>query len=270
MTPETNIRPKGDTMTAEPAASPQGRNMVTIASGKGGVGKTWLSITLANALARMGRKALLFDGDFGLANVDIQLGLAPGRDLGTVIGQGMPIASAITRYQTGGFDIIAGKSGSGALAALGRPQVAALRDDLVALSAGYDFVLVDVGAGVDSVQTTLSNHAGITLVVTTDEPTSLTDAYAFIKVAAMRRHRPNLAIVVNMAASRTEGLHTYETLRRACDGFLKLSPPLAAVIRRDPKVRDAIRHQTALFSRHPTSEAARSVEGLARFVTERR
>ena len=264
MTPETKAADAAG-HAALPGHAP-GANLVTIASGKGGVGKTWLSISTAHALARMGRKVLLFDGDFGLANVDIQLGLAPSRDLGSVIGRGAPIATAITPYPAGGFDVIAGKSGSGTLAALARQQVADLRDGLVGLGAAYDRVLVDIGAGVDAAQTTLSSHAGMTLVVTNDEPTSLTDAYAFIKVAAMRQQHPNLAIVVNMAPSRAEGRRTYETLRRACEGFLRLSPPLAGIVRRDPKVRDAIRHQMAIFARHPEADAARDVEALAAYV----
>ena len=267
MTPETNAGPAPGPAPL-PGAEP-GANLVTIASGKGGVGKTWLSISTAHALARMGQKVLLFDGDFGLANVDIQLGLAPSRDLGSVIGRGAPIDTAIVPYPAGGFDVIAGKSGSGTLAALARQQVAGLRDGLIGLGASYDRVLVDIGAGVDAAQTTLSSHGGMTLVVTNDEPTSLTDAYAFIKVAAMRREQPNLAIVVNMAPTRSEGRRTYQTLRRACEGFLRLSPPLAGIVRRDPRVRESIRHQVGIFTRHPGTEAARDVEELAAFVAGR-
>jgi flagellar biosynthesis protein FlhG len=247
-------------------ARPAGTNLVTIASGKGGVGKTWLSTTTAHALARSGQKVLLFDGDFGLANVDIQLGLAPVRDIASVIAQGAPIRRAITHFASGGFDIVAGKSGSGMLAALGRPQVAALRNHLLDLSSDYDRILIDIGAGVDAAQTTFTTHGGITLVVTNDEPTALTDAYAFIKIAAMRHNNPRLAVVINMASSKAEGMRTYETLARACETFLKLKPPLAAIVRRDPKVRDSIRHQQPILLRHPTTGAARDAEGLAKFL----
>jgi flagellar biosynthesis protein FlhG len=253
---------------ARPAALARGvgNNLITIASGKGGVGKTWLSTTTAHALARLGNKVLLFDGDFGLANVDIQLGLAPVRDIASVIAQGAPIRRAITHFASGGFDIVAGKSGSGMLAALGRPQVAALRNHLLDLSSDYDRILIDIGAGVDAAQTAFTTHGGITLVVTNDEPTALTDAYAFIKIAAMRHNNPRLAVVINMASSKAEGMRTYETLRRACESFLKLSPQLAAIVRRDPKVRDSIRHQQPILLRHPTTGAARDAEGLAKFL----
>ena len=266
--PVSQTVPTSSAVASDPRglASTVGTNLVTIASGKGGVGKTWLSTTTAHALARLGQKVLLFDGDFGLANVDIQLGLAPVRDIASVIAQGAPIRRAITHYASGGFDIVAGKSGSGMLAALGRPQVAALRNHLLDLSNDYDRILIDIGAGVDAAQTTFTTHGGITLVITNDEPTALTDAYAFIKIAAMRHNNPRLAVVINMASSKAEGVRTYETLARACDTFLKLKPPLAAIVRRDPKVRDSIRHQQPILLRHPTTGAARDAEGLAKFL----
>ena len=90
--------------------------MTAIASGKGGVGKTWLAITLAHALAKGGQRTLLFDGDIGLANVDIQLSLMPKHDLGGVLAGRMPLNQATIRYQEGGFDIIPGRSGTGNLA----------------------------------------------------------------------------------------------------------------------------------------------------------
>src|SRR5271163_4187882 len=96
-------------------AKPSG-NIIAIGSGKGGVGKTWLAITLAHLAARSGRNVLLFDGDIGLANVDVQLGLTPQKDLNSVIHGRHTLAEAVTRYEDGGFDIIAGRSGSASLA----------------------------------------------------------------------------------------------------------------------------------------------------------
>ncbi|MFQ5533701.1 MAG: MinD/ParA family protein [Sphingomonadales bacterium] len=243
-----------------------GQNLITIASGKGGVGKTWIAVTLCHAFALAGRKALLFDGDLGLANVDIQLGLMPERDLGHVIAGGLDLHSAITQFTDPSgrkFDIIAGKSGSGSLATLGRPQLRSLKNELLMLAGGYDHVVLDLGAGLDGVVTTLAANVGKTLVVVTDEPTSLTDAYAFIKVHSMRYPGSDIRILVNMAASPKGGEKTYETLRRACEGFLKLSPPLAGIIRRDEKVRDALRHQTPILTRHPQCKAGGDIERIA-------
>jgi flagellar biosynthesis protein FlhG len=239
-------------------------NMFAIASGKGGVGKTWFSITLCQALSRAGKRVLLFDGDLGLANVDIQLGLTPDKDLGDVIDGKMPLARAITTTVEGGFDILAGRSGSGSLATLSAQKVGDLRNDLMALAATYDFVAVDLGAGVDRSVRQMAGPAATTFVVLTDEPTSITDAYAFIKLARAANPNVNLKVIVNMATSATDGRRTYDTVRKACEGFLQFTPPLAGIIRRDQKVRDAIRAQMPLLTRSPNAAAAEDVEAIAR------
>ena len=239
-------------------------NVVAVASGKGGVGKTWLSITLTHSLARLGRRAVLFDGDLGLANVDIQLGLTPANDLGAVIEGGLPLSAAAERFPEGGFDIVAGRSGSGSLANLTPARLTELRRDLLEFSREYDAMVIDLGAGVDRTVRHLAGIAGTTLVVTTDEPTSLTDAYAFLKVSFQANPKADLRVVVNMASSIREGERTYGTILKACQNFLKVSPPLAGIIRRDQKVRDAIRAQTPILVRSPSADAASDVEALAR------
>ena len=247
-----------------PASALGGRNIVTVASGKGGVGKTWFAITLAHALARLGRRVILFDGDLGLANVDIQLGLMPQRDLGGVLAGRASLAQAALPFAAGGFDIAAGKSGSGALATVDPTRLAALRDNLLALAKRYDHVVLDLGAGLDNAVRTLADNAGPKLVLVTAEPTSLTDAYAFIKVTRNRLPDSDLRVVVNLAASRPEGEKTYAKLVKACRGFLNFAPPLAGTVRLDTRVPDAIRRQMPLLSRHPSSPAAADVEALAR------
>jgi flagellar biosynthesis protein FlhG len=238
-------------------------NVIAIGSGKGGVGKTWLSVTLCHALARGGARVLLFDGDLGLANVDIQLGLAPKHDLGSVIAGRRTLGGAIFRYEEGGFDMIAGQSGGGGLAVLPPARLAALRDELMNFAKSYDWLVIDIGAGIDRTVRAMLNRAGVGLVVTTDEPTALTDAYALIKIMKSERPDADLRTVVNMAASTRDGERTYATLRRACENFLRYSPPLAAVVRNDGHVRDAIRQQMPLFVRHPNSDAAADVAALA-------
>lgn len=244
-----------------PAAAVRQSNVVAIASGKGGVGKTWLSVTLAHSFARQGQRVLLFDGDIGLANVDIQLGLMPDRDLGSVIAGRFSLADAVMPSEAG-FDIIAGKSGSASLATLDQAALTDLRDELMQLAKSYDRVIIDLGAGVDAVVRTFSTAAGITLVVTNDEPTALTDAYAYIKLTRMADRNADVRVVINIAATTREGERTYAKLNKASENFLKYSPPLAGVIRRDDKVRDAIRNQMPLLSRHPGCEAAEDVEAL--------
>lgn len=244
----------------------RGNNLIAVASGKGGVGKTWFSITLSHALAREGKKVLLFDGDLGLANVDVQLGLMPKRDLNDVIRGRLGLDKIIQPFEDGGFDIVAGRSGQASLSALPSQRLALLRDQLLEVADDYDVVVVDLGAGVDRTVRMLSATATRTLLVVTDEPTSLTDAYAFIKLGNAAGMSRNVSIVVNMAPSTIEGEKTYKTLLRACENFLRLRPPMAGMIRLDPRVKETIRHQTPLLIRSPNSDAAEDVEKIARVV----
>jgi flagellar biosynthesis protein FlhG len=251
-----------------PARRIAGRNVITVASGKGGVGKTWLSITMAHALARAGRRVLLFDGDLGLANVDIQLGLTPEHDLDGVLAERVGIDEAVTHYEEGGFDVLAGRSGSGTLAALPPAHLTGLRDQVLELAEGYDTAIMDLSAGIEQPVRVLSAAAAVRLVVTTDEPTALTDAYAFIKLNVQRAPADSMRVVVNMAQSDREGRHTYATLAKACQHFLGVTPALAGIVRRDNHVRDAIRSQTPLLTRHPNSPAAIDVVAIARGLAE--
>ncbi len=246
-----------------PAAVPKARNLIAVASGKGGVGKTWFAITLAHALARRDQRALLFDGDLGLANVDIQLGLMPKHDLGGVLGGRLTLSQAVLTHESGGFDIIAGRSGSGRLANVTANRLQMLTDELVTFAHGYDRVILDLGAGVERTVRQLTRAAALCIVVVTDEPTSLTDGYAFVKLTHVEQPNADIRIVVNMANSTREGERTHNTLRKACEGFLKISPPLLGVIRRDAKVRDAIRSQASILTRFPGCEAAADVEAIA-------
>lgn len=258
-------------MTGPESLAPEQR-LITVASGKGGVGKTWFSTTLSHALSRMNQRVLLFDGDLGMANVDIQLGLMPRFDISDVITGALPLRDAVTAYGGGaghgGFDVLAGKSGSGALGALARERLLSLRRDLIAAAGYYDRVVLDMAAGVDPSVLVLSQHRGIILVVMSPDPTSLTDAYAFIKMLTMRLPEADVRIVVNSAASKREGERIFEAMKRACEGFLKISPPLAGIVKADSKVRDAIRFQTPILSRHPQSEGAASVMQVAEQLTE--
>jgi flagellar biosynthesis protein FlhG len=246
-----------------PQAVPTTSNLFAIASGKGGVGKTWFSCTLAHALAQAGKRVLLFDGDLGLANIDVQLGVMPRRDLGTVLSGRTTLAEAKTHYPEGGFDIIAGRSGTGSLAHVAPSRLAVLRHDLNLLAASYDCVLMDMGAGIERMIRSFTSQARACFVLTTDEPTAITDAYAFIKVTAMERPDADIRVVVNMATSLKEGERTYNVLLRACREFLKLEPSLGGVIRRDSYVRESIRKQASLLTRFPNSDAAADIEAIA-------
>ncbi|MET1025994.1 MAG: MinD/ParA family protein [Dongiaceae bacterium] len=239
-------------------------NAIAVASGKGGVGKTWLSITLSHALANLGRKVVLLDGDLGLANIDIQLGITPHIDLGQALEQQWPLERAVMPYPDGGFDIVAGRSGSQSLANMPAHRLFTLSTGIAQLGRQYDHVVIDLGAGIDRPVRFLATQAGRSVIVTTDEPTALTDAYAFIKLLRQHGATSKIGVVVNMAANREDGMRTYETLAKACESFLHSRPELLAVIQRDSKVKDSIRAQMPLLIRHPGSHAGGDVETLAR------
>ncbi len=236
---------------------------LAIASGKGGVGKTWLAISLSQALARRGQRVLLFDGDLGLANVDVQLGLGPGLDVASVLCGRCALGQAVRRVEPAGFDVLPGRSGSGQLGQIEPARLGRLLADLAGLARRYDLTVLDLPAGIDPAVRRLLRAADLRLVVTTDEPTALTDAYALIKVSQREGAAGALQLVVNLADSAAIGRATYQGLLAVCERFLGLRPPLAGVLRRDPGVPDAIRHQTPFLVRHPTSPAARDVEALA-------
>lgn len=256
----------GATAATGGPASRRGANVIAVASGKGGVGKTWFSITLSHALAKEGKRVLLFDGDLGLANIDVQLGLMPKRDLNDVIRGRLGLDKVIQPYKDGGFDIIAGRSGQASLSALPSQRLTMLRDQILEVADQYDVVILDLGAGVDRTVRMLSASAVRTLLVTTDEPTSLTDAYAFIKLGSAAGLSKNVGVIINQATSTAEGEKTYKTLLKACENFLRLTPPMIGMVRHDTRVKESIRHQTPILIRSPNTEAAEDVQKIAKIV----
>lgn len=254
-------------MTESSSTAKLGR-VLAVASGKGGVGKTWFSTTLAHSFAKLGYKVLVFDADLGLANVDIQLGLMPERDVGSVVTGQMTMAQAVIKYDKGSFDVIAGRSGSGSLAALSPERLNELRHELMVLAKNYDFTIIDLGAGVEKSIRAMAADVNTTLVVTTEEPTALIDAYTYIKVTLGEHPRSDLRVVVNMASNKQEGERAFSTITRGCRTYLKFSPPLAGIIRRDRYVSESIRNQTGILTRHPNADAASDVTAIAKLLIE--
>jgi flagellar biosynthesis protein FlhG len=239
--------------------------IIAIASGKGGVGKTWLAISLAQALAEAGNRVLLVDADLGLANIDVQLGLPPAPDLAEVLAGRIQLVAAVRRHAAG-FDLLPGRSGCGSLAGLGETSLDRLGMMLRAAAARWDIVLLDCGAGIEPAVRGLAALADMLLVVATGEPTSLTDAYAVLKLH--RRDRPggDQRVVVNLAEDAGAGERVWRSLETACARFLGAGVPLAGIVRRDRRVPDAIRHQAPLLTRHPSCVAAEDVRKLANLL----
>lgn len=264
LAPERGALPLAGPGTGRKLGTAMTARVIAIASGKGGVGKTWFAITLAHALARRGRRVLLFDGDLGLANVDIQLGLVPSRNLGAVaLGVGT-LDQAVERYEPGGFDILAGLSGSGRLSGVDPATLERMLADLRLATMRYDDLVLDLGAGLEHGVRRMAAWADTLLVLATEEPTSLTDAYAVLKVHAADSPDGDARVVVNQASGVIAGRRTHQTLARACSSFLGRAPGLAGVVRRDDAVRDAIRRQTPVLLRHPDAPAAADVLAIAR------
>ncbi len=267
--PDRSDRLDAPAIAARSAAS----HLIAVASGKGGVGKTWLSIILAQSLAARGRSVLLVDGDLGLANVDIQLGLTPRHDLSAVLSGRLRLEQAIVRHApadlpAAGFDILPGRSGAASLASLELGLLDRLLRTVRGL-AGYDVVLLDLGAGIDPATRHMAACADTLLVISTDEPTALADAYAVLKLQARDRAArvseaaADVRLVVNQSTSLASGQRTYDVLARACTTFLGAAPRLAGIVRRDGRVSDAIRRQTTLLIRHPNAPAAEDVGRIA-------
>ncbi|MEM9440538.1 MAG: AAA family ATPase [Pseudomonadota bacterium] len=244
------------------------KRILAIASGKGGVGKTWTSISLSHALARLNRRVLLVDCDVGLANVDVQLGLRPSVDLQHAYLGNVAFSQVIKRLDSLGFDVVSGRAEANYLHGLDASIVAWMLGELDHIASAYDFVILDLPTGLELGIRELMLHADYPIIVTTGEPTAMTDAYALIK--AMRRTNklrvPGL--ICNFAEHEQAGLETLAGLVRVCERFLDVKPNQLGVIRRDRRVPEAISRQTALLECYPRSDAARDISAMAKtFLT---
>jgi len=241
-------------------------NILLVASGKGGVGKTWFSISYAHACSKSGKKILLFDGDLGLANVDIQLGLMPEQDLGHYFSGDCMLEDCIMHYEIGGFDILAGRSGCGSLASLPASRLKELQNGMMHLAKNYDQVVIDLGPGIDGTLRQLSQMASKSIVITTDEPTSMADAYAVIKCSRSYAPKLNMFLVVNQVENQRAGNKIFETIKKVCESFIKYTPFLGGIIPKDSHVPDSIKHQQPMFLRHPHTDAAEQIEKIVGVV----
>ena len=248
------------------SASLKGKKMLAIVSGCRNSGKTWFSITLSQALSLFKQKVLLFDGDCGLNNIKIQLGLDMAKDLNLVMSGLKSLNQVIFDYDRGHFSVAAGNPGASGLSTLAVGRLQILGDDLNILSQNYDFTILDIRTGLSNSTKVLAGMSQSAIVVCTDAPQSITDNYGLIKLLTTRYPKTSLGVVVNQVNDINSGLRTYNMLNKACQEFLKISPPLLGVIRQDTRVRDSIRNQSTIINRYPQSEAALDVIAIAKRI----
>lgn len=235
---------------------------IAFTSGKGGVGKTFLSLNFAVALAQRGHSVMLFDGDMGLANVHVLLGVHPERDVSEVLAGRCEI-SQIILPGPGGVKIVPGVSGNRDIAELGMRDVARLLNELGAVQPTADFMVIDTGAGIGSHVTTLARLSDLIVVVVRDEPASLADAYGLIKVMYQSFGYQRFQVVINDASSPSRGVEVFERLQQVAMRFLGLPLVLAGVVPHEHNAIAAIRRREPLLSAFPASAGAEAVRRLA-------
>ena len=242
----------------------------SITSGKGGVGKTNLAVNLACCLAESGKRVVLLDADLGLANVDVLLGLTPARNLFHLFYEEASLKDILcdTPY---GFRILPASSGMTDMLSLSTGQKLELLEAVDELEDQVDYFIVDTGAGINDNVMYFNLAAQERLVVLTPEPTSLTDAYALVKVLKLRHGVDKFKILVNMAQDMTRAKDIFLRLHMACDHFLSgVSLDLVGVVPHDPAVRASVVKQRpfchALSDDGAESEAARAVRRIAKGI----
>jgi len=250
-----------------------GARVLAVTSGKGGVGKTFLSANLAAALARRGQRVLVLDADLGLANLDVVLNLHPKITLHDVFTGKATIAEAIVKAP-GGFSVLLAGSGMVEYSRL-TPEV---RDEFLgvirSVMPNYDVLLLDTGAGISDVVLFAVSLASEVVVVATPEPTSLTDAYAAIKVLATQHKRQHVRMVINQTARPGDGRAITSQLQQVLDRFVTSATGRSVrlihlgAIPGDPAVREAVMRRQLLMVSAPGSPAAMAVTELARKLDE--
>ena len=248
------------------AASRPGARVITVTSGKGGVGKSNVSINLAVQFRRLGKRVIIFDADFGMANIEVMFGAIPKHNLADLIYQGKHIREIITM---GPMDIgfISGGSGIASLSNLGRDYIDYLVKNLSELDLLADVIIIDTGAGISDAVLEFLVASGEILLVTTPEPTSITDSYSLLK--ALNRHpkfdRENTAIkvVANKVDNFEEGRQLYTKLNAVTARYLKIPLCLIGVIPEDHELVKAVMQQMPISIQNPNAKSAQAFTDLA-------
>ena len=240
--------------------------VITVTSGKGGVGKSNVAINLAVELKKKGKKVIIFDADFGLANIEVMFGAVPKHNLADVIYHGTSIADVVTM---GPLDIgfISGGCGIAQLSQLNMQQVSVLVNSIGQLDTMADVVIIDTGAGISGTVLEFLVASGEVLLVTTPAPTSITDSYSLLK--SLSRHErfdragTSIRMIANRVEDTQEGQQLYQKLNTVVKKFLNLELGFLGVIPQDNQLARSVMLQNPVCIQSPNSKSARAFEGLA-------
>lgn len=240
--------------------------VITVTSGKGGVGKSSISVNLAIQLSRMGKKVVIFDADFGLANIEIMLGIRPQYNLADLMFRGKKLQDIITEGPDK-IGFISGGSGIQELTRLSREQIIYLTQKLFQLDKLADIIIIDTGAGIaDSVLEFVAASSEVILVAT-PEPTSITDAYALLKTLNKKSEfsvdNTNICMLANRISSEADGKELYEKLKVVADKFLQIPLTYLGGVPQDDNVSKAVIQQKPVTQLYPNSDASKAIVRIA-------
>ncbi len=257
-----------DTMTDQAAGlrrmtNPNPVRVIAVTGGKGGVGKTNVSVNLAVALADEGKRVMLLDADLGLANVDVVLGLHPEHDLSDVLQGECSLEDAVVEGPSG-ILVVPGASGVQRMAELSEAEHAGLIRAFSDVGTDLDVLIVDTAAGISDTVVSFSRAAQEVVVVVCDEPASITDAYALIKLLNREYGVNRFQILSNMARSAQEGRDLYNKMCRVTDRYLDVMLTYMGSIPYDEYLRKAVRSQKPVVKAFPRSKATQTFKNLAK------
>ncbi|HHL39404.1 MAG TPA: MinD/ParA family protein [Deltaproteobacteria bacterium] len=237
--------------------------VLSVTSGKGGVGKTNSVANLAVAFSKMGKRVLLLDADLGLGNVDVLLGLAPKYNIGHLL-RGERTLDDVLVTGPAGVLILPAASGIQELTHLGAEQRLALFSHIENLERRIDIMIIDTGAGISNNVLFFNTAAQDIIVVATHEPTSITDAYALMKVLSKNHGEKNFRLLVNAVKTRRQALEVYRKISLAAERFLDISVDYLGCVLYDENVARAVVRQKTVIEAFPRSQASRCYEEVAR------
>jgi len=240
--------------------------VISVTSGKGGVGKTNISINLSYCLQKLGNRVLILDADLGLANVDVLLGLTPEYNIFHLLNQGISLSKILlqTNY---GFQILPAASGVTEMLTLSTGQKLELLEAMDYLEDKIDYLIVDTGAGINDNVIYFNLAVQERLLILTPEPTSLTDAYALIKVLKNKHNIQKFRVIVNMAKTEVEAKNVFKKLYAACDHFLSsISLDLVGIIPHDITVKKSVARQVPFCHEQPQAPATKAMQKIARKI----